>query len=116
MVGRAVKTQVDAKGHRCPGRVLSTAVEADLCKVPSQPRAMGFARVKRTGARTLFAGFVFNFSNSFCDCCFDASPLIVATGLPNWAGLDWTGLQYGPDRGECVQWWVLVGRPKKQPT
>ena len=64
----------------------------------SQPEAMGFARVKRTGARTLFAGFVFNFSNSFCDCCFDASPLIVATGLPNRAGLDWTGLGFSTGR------------------
>lgn len=30
--------------------------------------------------RTLFAGFVFNFSKIFSDCCLDASPLILATG------------------------------------
>lgn len=50
------------------------------------PGPWGFRRWKRAYARTLFAGFVFNFSNSFCDCCFDASPLIVATGLLGWAG------------------------------
>jgi len=30
MVGRAIKTQVDAQGHRSPCGILSTAVEADL--------------------------------------------------------------------------------------
>lgn len=29
--------------------------------------------------RTLLAGFVFNFSKIFSDCCLDASPLILAT-------------------------------------
>lgn len=33
----------------------------------------------RMTARTLFAGFVFNFSKIFSDCCLDASPLILAT-------------------------------------
>lgn len=30
-------------------------------------------------AQTLFAGFVFNFSKIFSDCCLDASALILAT-------------------------------------
>lgn len=44
--------------------------------------------------RTLFAGFVFNFSKIFSDCCLDASPLILATeDVRRWGVEYWIGLQ-----------------------
>lgn len=112
MVGRAVETQVDAEGHRCPGRVLSTAVEADLCEVPSQPRAMGFPQVEESICANLVCRLRLQLLKQLLRLLLRREPAHRGDGF---AGLGWIGLLCGPDMGECVKRCVLVGRPKKQP-
>lgn len=88
VVRGTVQTQVDAERNRRPSRILLSAVKAYLGR---QWRALSLeiqSLPSRSVFHTLFAGFNFNFSNIFSDCCLVARPLILAGCLAGGLGVD----------------------------
>jgi hypothetical protein len=88
VVGGAVKAEVNAKGDRCPCRVLLTAVETDLMEGAQESAylssvcAIGVSR----SIHTLLAGLDFVFSKNFSDCCFVAREELILTIGPRSGG------------------------------
>ena len=77
MLGRAVEAEIDAIGHRCPGWVLRTAVEAYLyagdqsvCQIPCL-----------IAARTLFDGLDLTLSKILKDWDFDARLILSGRSM-----------------------------------
>ena len=70
MDGRAIETKIDTEGNRRPRWVLGPTVKAYLEKVSTHAQS-GDVRL------TLFAGFVFSFSNILSDSDFGASAMTV---------------------------------------
>lgn len=99
VVRGAIEAEVDAEGDRRPCRVLLATVEADLpsqtnTKVSPGPGRLPGLQLQATikaaewrGASrrrvllALLAGFDFNFSKIFSDCCLLARTLILAVYL-----------------------------------
>jgi len=66
---RAVQTQVDAKGNRCPSWVLSSTIETYLADMRGDSTRCELLH-------TLFAGFVFSFSNMRIDSALVAAMIV----------------------------------------